>query len=93
MDKKSNPRKFKIWDSKILHDSLQFCVEYQSLVEQTIKNKSVELSKKDTLLSTVPTETLYDLVNCYIVMYQKLLNEDLIQSNSDPASSNKKYIH
>ena len=93
MEQKNNPRKFKIWDSKILHDSLQFCVEYQALVEETINKKSVVVGKNDTLLSTLPTETLYDLVNCYIVMYQKLLTEDLIQSNSNPASSNKKYIH
>ena len=93
MEQKNNPRKFRIWDSKLLHDSLQLCVQYQSAIEESISNSEKILEENEVLISTVPTETLYDIANCYIAMYEKLLVEGLIQSNSSPQNINRQQIH
>ena len=92
MEKKNNPRKFKVWDSKLLHDTLQLCVEYQKAIEEAV-HKSMRTGGPPAVASTVPTDTLYDLINCYIAMYEKLLIEDLIHSNSNPLNINKQNIH
>ena len=88
----NNPRKFKVWDSKLLHDNLQVCVQYQKAIEEAV-NKSMQNGGLPVVASAVPTDTLYDLVNCYIAMYERLLIEDLIHSNSNPQNFNKQNIH
>lgn len=93
MEQKNNPRKFRVWDSKLLHDSLQLCVQYQNAIEEEVLNSKKELEENEVLISTVPTETLYDLVSCYIAMYEKLLIEGLIQSNTNPTVLSKNNIH
>ena len=93
MEQKNNPRKFKVWDSKLLHDSLQLCVQYQTAIEDSVMNSDKTLEENEVLISTVPTETLYDLASCYIAMYEKLLIEGLIQSNINPSGLNKNNIH
>ena len=93
MEQKNNPRKFRVWDSKLLHDSLQLCVQYQNAIEEEVMKSDRELEENEVLISTVPTETLYDLAGCYIAMYEKLLVEGLIQSNINPSGLNKNNIH
>jgi hypothetical protein len=92
MEKMNNPRKFKVWDSKLLNDNLQLCVQYQKAIEEAV-HKTMQERGPPVVASTVPTDTLYDLVNCYIAMYEKLLIEDLIHSNSNPQNFNKQNIH
>ncbi len=89
----NNPRKFRVWDSKLLHDSLQLCVQYQTAIEESIMSSEKTLQENEVLISTLPTETLYDLTSCYISMYEKLLVEGLIQSNINLAGLNKNNIH
>ena len=93
MEHKNNPRKFRLWDSKLLHDSLQLCVQYQAAIEDTVLNSEKELEENEVLMSTVPTEALYDLASCYIAMYEKLLVENLIQSNINPSNLTKNKLH
>lgn len=93
MEQKNNPRKFRVWDSKLLHDSLQLCVQYQNAIEEELNSSERVLEENEILISTVPTETLYDIANCYIAMYEKLLIEGLIQSNSNPQYLNRQNIH
>ena len=89
----NNPRKFRVWDSKVLHDNLQLCVQYQNAIEKSIMSSEKTLEENEVLISTVPTEALYDLTSCYITMYEKLLVEGLIQSNINPSGLNKNNIH
>ena len=90
MEQKRNPRRFRTWDSNALHENLQLCIQYQTAIEEVIKQAAID-GDTPVLNSTVPTSLLYDIVSCYIAMYEKLLTEDLIQTNSAPV--NKNHIH
>lgn len=90
MEQKRNPRKFRVWDSNVLHENLQLCIQYQKAIEEVVQQSTVD-GTTPIANSTVPTNSLYDIISCYIAMYEKLLTEDLIQTNSAPV--NKNHIH
>ncbi|NDB57390.1 hypothetical protein EB001_02890 [bacterium] len=91
MEQKRNPRKFRVWDSNVLHENLQLCIQYQTAIEEVVQQSIINDEDTPVANSTVPTNSLYDIVSCYIAMYEKLLAEDLLQTNNTPV--NKNHIH
>lgn len=87
MEQKRNPRKFRLWDSNALHQNLQVCIQYQTAIEEAVKQATID--DTPVLNSTIPTNSLYDIVTCYIAMYEKILAEDLLQTNGTPVNRNQ----
>lgn len=87
MEQKRNPRRFRVWDSNALHENLQLCIKYQTAIEEVVKQATIDSTP--VLNSTVETSSLYDIVSCYIAMYEKLLAEDLLQTNNAPVNKNQ----
>ncbi len=76
--RRRNSRAFKMWDSAIIGSIMTGVAE--------IKQKIIEeAEKQDKMISelnhtAVPTETLYLILDSYLDMYKKLMNESLIQT-------------
>lgn len=81
--------KFRIWDSLTIRDSLQICLGIKEQIEDAAISGRVHPAQLPN--SILPTHTLYDLASTYISMYQKLLDEELIQSMHNPKTN--KHIH
>ncbi len=83
MNSKSR-RKFRIWDNKLLFQTYQQSIQIKEKIEQLCGDK---LNPEDLPHSAVPTNTLYTMLACYEAMYDKLLEEELLQAGYSPKSS------
>lgn len=83
-----NSRKFRIQDNVTLLNAYQKVVQ----ISKKIEDKCEEEQKPPYLLdrSVIPTDVLYDIVACFESMYEKLLDEELIQAGY-PKSTNTQH--
>jgi hypothetical protein len=86
MEQKRNPRKFRVWDSKTIIDSLQICLQLQAKIDEVIGANTLPDELPDSVL---PTDVLYDIAASYAAMYEKLMIEGLIQSSNNPKLNRK----
>jgi len=70
-------RKFRVWDNRLLYETLQKVIQVTNTVETKCGDK---LSPGDLPQSIVPTDTLYEICLCYQSLYEKLETEELLQS-------------
>ena len=83
MNSKSR-RKFRVWDNKLLFQTYQQAIQVKEKIEELCGDK---LNPEDLPNSAVPTDTLYTVMACYEAMYDKLLEEDLLQAGWSTKSS------
>ncbi|CAB4174451.1 hypothetical protein UFOVP961_48 [uncultured Caudovirales phage] len=88
MEQKKNSRKFRVWDDRIITANLHLCLQYQVAIENAAGQVLVP---EDLPHSTIPTASLYDIVCAFAAMYEKLLVEGLVQSNTNIATLNKNF--
>ena len=71
-------RKFKVWDSKVLTLSYEQVLQIKTRIENACIESGIEPT--DLPMSAVPSHILYDISVCYLALYQKTLENDLISS-------------
>jgi hypothetical protein len=79
-------RKFRIWDSNSIFQGYERAIQICARIEEACAQNS---SPQDLPTSLVPTDVLYDLMICYHAMYNKLLDESLIQNGYPKTNSTK----
>lgn len=79
-------KKLRTWDSKLLSDVFVLLEQMQFGIEQISRNVSA-VSLSDLPNSMIPTQTLYEISLCYELMYNKLLEHDLLSTGNIKQSS------
>lgn len=79
-------QKIRIWNSKTLADMYVIMQQMQAGIA-AIAQKINVTSISDIPNSMVPTQTLYELSLCYELMYEKLLEYDLLNTGNKKQSS------
>ncbi len=80
MDERSNPRKFKLWDTAALTNAMYEAAEIRHKLERSCETKGVDISELDPTL--INSEILYDVTLAYLASYEALMQEDLIHRSS-----------
>ena len=83
-----NTRKFRIWDSDAIFEGYGHAAQVVHNIDD--RCKTAQISPDALPMSVIPSEVLYNLMICYQAMYNKLLDESLIQ-NSHPQSTHTKH--
>ena len=83
MNSKSK-RKFRVWDNKLLFQTYQQAIQIKEKIEELCGD---DKNPEELPHSAVPTHVLYTVMACYEAMYDKLLEEDLLQAGFSPKSS------
>lgn len=83
MNSKSK-RKFRVWDNKLLFQTYQQSIQIKEKIEQICGD---DKNPEDLPHSAIPTDVLYTVMACYEAMYDKLLEEDLLQAGFSSKSS------
>jgi hypothetical protein len=81
-----NKRKFRIWDSNSILQGYERAIQICAKIEESC---GPEQELKNLPMSLVPTDVLYDLMMCYHAMYNKLLEESLVQNGYPKTSTTK----
>jgi hypothetical protein len=81
-----NKRKFRIWDSNSIFQGYERAIQICARIEEACSQNN---SPENLPMSLVPTDVLYDLMICYHAMYNKLLDESLIQNGYPKTNSTK----
>lgn len=71
-------KKFRIWDSIQLHETVKNCTQLRFKLEQICIENEKELAELPD--SLIPSELLYMIVVSNEAMYNKLLEQDLIKT-------------
>lgn len=79
-------KKLRIWDSKALSDVFVNLQQIQNGIEE-ITAKVGAQSLADLPNSMIPTENLYEITLCYELLYNKLLEHDLLNTGNKKPSS------
>jgi hypothetical protein len=74
-------KKIRIWDTKLLTDVFAIAAQMQLQLEDIVKQTGVT-NLKSLPNSMVPTETLYHLVISYEILYNRLLDADLLNTGN-----------
>jgi|APGre2960657505_1045072.scaffolds.fasta_scaffold18296_2 hypothetical protein len=88
MTTKLNPRKFRVWEEGVIYNSLQICVSFKLAIEKAAGELQVPEDLPNAIISAAE---LYDIVCGFAAMYDKLLVEDLIRSNTNINGLNKNF--
>ncbi len=77
---KINPRKFRIWDTAILHEAMTDAVEIKHQLESICIKEDTPINEiKPTLINS---RMLYVLASSYVESYEKLIAENLLHIGS-----------
>jgi hypothetical protein len=80
--------KLRIWDSKLLNEAYliatQMRIQIEILMQQSMQNGVVQLPH-----SMVPSDTLYELVLCNEMMYNLLIDKELIDTGNKKTDRTK----
>lgn len=71
-----NPRKHNLWESSQLNTTMNKCVQLLANFNKMAEENSVYPSDLDTL--NLPASLVYEICEGYVVMYEKLLKEQLL---------------
>jgi len=77
-------RKFRVWDNNYIFHSYEKALQIKHKIDHIATTTRVS----DMPLCAVPPDVLYELVTCYQVMYDRLLEENLIVAGY-PKTTNK----
>ena len=75
-------KKPRIWDSKLLADTHSVSLQIQTHIEN-MEQQLANINIEEFPHSMVPTQTLYNLVICYNLAYNLLLDNELLKSGNN----------
>jgi len=78
--------KFRVWDSIQLHETLKHSIQFRAKLEQLCIENQQDLTQLPD--SLIPSVILYMLVASNEAMYNKLLEQDLIQTLNPKQNTN-----
>jgi hypothetical protein len=79
-----NHRKFRVWDNKFLFQTYQQTIQIKEKIEERCGDTLLPSSLPASVIST---DNLYNLVSCYVALYDKLLEHELLTAGYSPKSS------
>ena len=80
-----NPRKFNIWESNGLNETLQKTVQIlRNIEELSVKNEVDIHNMGDT---SIPVHLMYEICESYSILFNRLLKEQLLIT-ANPKSNN-----
>lgn len=79
-------KKIRVWDSKLLSSTFVILEQMQAGIAQIVRNTNAT-SLNDLPNSMIPTITLYEISLCYELMYNKLLEYDLLNTGNIKSTS------
>lgn len=71
-----NPRKYNLWKSTQLNSTMNKCMEILANFNKIAETNEVYPSDLDNL--NIPATVVYEICEGYVVMYEKLLKEQLL---------------
>jgi len=71
-------KKFRIWDSIQLHETVKNCMQLRFKLEEICIEQQKQLAELPD--SLIPSELLYMIVASNEAMYNKLLEQDLLKT-------------
>lgn len=74
--------KFKVYDSKLLADIYNILSQIQTHIADIINSTEEIKGPEDVPPSMVPTDVLFNISTCYLAMYDKLLDNDLVKNGN-----------
>ena len=80
-----NPRKFNIWQSNGLNETLQKTVQILYNIEVESLRNEVDIHNMGE--TTIPVHLMYEICEAYSVLYHKLIKEQLLIT-ANPQSNN-----
>lgn len=81
-----NPRKYNIWESTALASTMEKCMQITANFHQAIKEDDVYPSDMDNV--NIPASLMFEICESYVVMYEKLLKEQLLITGNPEANHN-----
>lgn len=81
-----NPRKYNIWESDQLNSTMEKCAQLLSNFNKVAEETGTYPSDIDTL--SIPAHLVYEICESYVVMYEKLLKEQLLITGNPVANLN-----
>lgn len=78
--------KFRVWESIQLHETLKHSIQFRAKLEQLCVENQQDLTQLPD--SLIPSAILYMLVASNEAMYNKLLEQDLIQTLNPKQNTN-----
>lgn len=73
----SKPR---IWDDALINAALRHCLQIKENIEHLVD--TTQTQPHELPPSLVPTDVLYNLTNCYQMIYSILLKRDLTETGN-----------
>ncbi len=72
--------KFRVWDSQVVNDVLKDILQIKENIEEICVTNGI--NPDDLPNSMIPTAMLYNIATCYSILYDKLLDADLVQTGN-----------
>ncbi len=80
-------KKLRVWDDRLLAETYEITAQMQAQIEQLLSGSAME-GLSEMPHSLVPTKTLYEITLCYDLMYNLLVNSELVKSGHHTNKSN-----
>lgn len=78
-------RKYSLWESRFLTKNLELSMTIVDSLSKESDNLGISLAKMPN--SELSTEDLFNIASCNIMMYDRVLDEELIKSGNKKAST------
>ena len=78
---------FRVWNSKQLSDAFVIAAQIQAQIEHLYMNTDAA-SLKDIPHSMIPTESLYEIVHGYHLLFDAVLEHDLLHTGNKKSDHN-----
>jgi hypothetical protein len=73
--------KIRIWDTKLLTNTYAVVAQMKAQIETIVQQTGVT-SLQVLPNSMIPTDKLYEIATCYEILYNRLLDQDLLNSGN-----------
>jgi hypothetical protein len=80
-----NPRKFSIWESDALNETLQKTYQLVHNIDKLSADNEVDIHVMED--TNIPVHLLYEICEAYNILYSRLLKEQLLVT-ANPKSNN-----
>jgi len=84
--KRRNPRAFKLWDSAVYGGVMVHAAEIKHKIEEA--SQQAQLPIGELKHTSIDSELLYIVVDGYLDLYRKLLNESLLKTGNIKTNPN-----
>jgi hypothetical protein len=71
-----NPRKYNVWDSSYLNSMTEKCAQIVANIDSMADKEGLYPNELGSI--EFPVELIYEVCESYVIMYEKLLKENLL---------------